>query len=92
MTTQQAKMIAELDGIESQIHKGHFLNVHFRAFQLANESWQEHIRQNAVSGSRQCHSPAGAVLDNERGDVESSANNCVEPQCLTKGTSAINSR
>jgi hypothetical protein len=68
MTTQQEKMLAELRGLEDQIMKCHFLTVHFRAFQLANESWQEHIRQNALSGSRRAQSPAGAVLDDERKD------------------------
>jgi hypothetical protein len=39
-------------------------------FKLANDAWQEHIRQNALSGARggfvAGQSPAGAVLDNER--------------------------
>ncbi len=39
---------------------------HFRAFKLANDAWQEHIRQNAKSGARTGRSPAGAVLDDDR--------------------------
>jgi len=69
MTTEQKKLLAGLKGIEDQIKKCHFLNVHFRAFQLANEAWQEHIRCNAMSGSEQCNSPAGAVMDNNRDDL-----------------------
>jgi len=67
MTTQQQKLLVELHGLKDQIEKGHYLNVHFRAFHLAHEAWQEHIRQNALSGSRQANSPAGAVLDDDRG-------------------------
>jgi len=66
MTTQQQKLLVELHGLKDQIEKGHYLNVHFRAFQLAHEAWQEHIRQNAIGGSRQVNSPAGAVLDDDR--------------------------
>lgn len=68
MTTEQQKLLAELRGLEEQIQKGHFLNVHFRAFRLANDAWQEHIRQNAIGGARIYNSPAGAVLDNKRDD------------------------
>lgn len=60
------KMLVDLEGLRDQIKKHHFLNVHFRAFELANEAWQAHMRANAVSGSRRCHSPGGAVLDEER--------------------------
>ena len=63
MTTQQTKLLAEVEGIVDQIRKEHYLNVHFRAFTLAYEAWQEHIRLNAVVGSRRVNSPAGAVLD-----------------------------
>lgn len=66
---EQERLMLELHGISDQIVKKHYLNVHFRAFKLAHESWQEHIRANAVAGSRECNSPAGAVLDDERGDV-----------------------
>ena len=66
MTTEQQKLLAELDGLRDQIQKKHFLNVHFRAFRLAWDAWQEHVRQNAVGGSREAGSPGGAVLDNER--------------------------
>lgn len=66
MTVEQQKLLAELHGLKDQIEKGHFLNVHFRAFQLAHAAWQEHIRQNAIGGSRAVHSPAGAVMDDER--------------------------
>lgn len=62
MTVEQEKLLAELRGLEDQIRKGHFLNTHFRAFRLANDAWQEHIRQNALAG----HGPPGAVLDDER--------------------------
>lgn len=70
MTPEQNKLMAEVAGIRDQIEKGHFLNVHFRAFRLAYEAWQEHIRQNALAGSRGGYvagkSPGGAVLDDER--------------------------
>lgn len=78
MTVEQEKLLAELRGLEDQIRKGHYLNVHFRAFQLAHAAWMEHIRQNAVSGARGGHiagqSPAGAVLDDDRGDRPAPAN------------------
>lgn len=70
LSTEQKAMLLELHGLEDQICKGHFLNVHFRAFKLAYAAWQEHIRQNAVSGSRAGNSPAGAVLDDDRTDGE----------------------
>jgi hypothetical protein len=56
----------DLVGLEDQIMKRHFLNVHFRAFRLAHEGWQEHIRANALSGSQAWGSPGGAVLDDNR--------------------------
>ena len=63
-------MIVELRGLEEQIRKGHYLNVHFRAFQLAYSAWMEHIRQNAVTGARGGFvagvGPGGAVLDGDR--------------------------
>lgn len=65
-STQQHNMFMELAGLEDQIEKGHFLNVHFRAFKLANDAWLEHIRQNAIGGSRAANSPGGAVLDDDR--------------------------
>jgi hypothetical protein len=70
VTTQQEQMMIELHGLKDQIQKGHYLNVHFRAFKLANDAWQEHIRQNAVRGARggeiSGQGPAGAVLDDTR--------------------------
>ena len=65
MTPEQQKLLVELEGIADQIRKEHYLNVHFRAFTLAYEAWHEHIRQNAVVGSRHVNSPAGAVGDAE---------------------------
>lgn len=70
LTVEQNQLLAELHGLEDQIRKGHFLNAHFRAFQLSHAAWMEHIRQNAVSGSRRCHSPGGAVLDGDRDDTQ----------------------
>lgn len=73
MTTQQRMMLIELHGLEDQIRKGHHLNVHFRAFRLAYTAWEEHIRCNAVSAARGGYvagvGPAGAVLDDDRGDA-----------------------
>ena len=66
MTSAQEKLLAMVRGISDQIEKEHWLNVHFRAFELANDSWKEHIRANARTGSRQHNSPAGAVLDDKR--------------------------
>ena len=63
MTSEQSKLLIELEGIADQIRKEHYLNVHFRAFTLAYEAWHEHIRLNAVVGSRHVNSPAGAVGD-----------------------------
>lgn len=68
MTTEQKALLVQLDGLRDQIEKGHFLNVHFRAFRLSHDAWLEHIRVNAVSGSRAVHSPGGAVMDDERDD------------------------
>ena len=66
MTTEQKKLLASIDGLRAQIEKSHFLNAHFRAFEIANDCWREHIRMNALSGSRACGSPAGAVIDDDR--------------------------
>ena len=70
---EKAKMLVELNGLRDQIRKGHFLNVHFRAFQLAHTAWLEHIRVNAVAGARggfvAGRGPAGAVLDDGRDDI-----------------------
>lgn len=63
MSTQQQQMLIELNGLRDQIEKGHYLNVHFRAFQLAHAAWQEHIRQNAVTGARTPGGVREAVLD-----------------------------
>lgn len=75
-TTQHEQMLVELHGIEDQIRKGHHLNVHFRAFQLAHAAWQEHIRANAVAGARggfvSGTSPPSAVLDDERSGTDES--------------------
>ena len=70
MNMQQKKLLASVDGIANQIKKNHWLNVHFRAFELANEAWTEHIRTNARAGANEHNSPAGAVLDNERDDID----------------------
>lgn len=68
MTTEARAMMLELVGLRDQIQKQHYLNVHFRAFKLAHAAWMEHIRQNAVGGSRAHRTPPGAVLDGERAD------------------------
>lgn len=65
LTGQQRSMLIDIAGLEDQICKGHHLNVHFRAFDLAHKSWMEHIRQNAVAGARSGNSPLGAVLDDQ---------------------------
>ena len=66
VSVAQEKAITELYGIEDQIQKRHWLNVHFRAYQLANDAWKEHIRLNAETRAREVNSPGGAVLDPER--------------------------
>ena len=63
MTSEQEKLLAMVRGIEDQIMKEHWLNVHFRAFRLSGEAWKEHIISNAQAGARKVNSPAGAVLD-----------------------------
>ncbi|KKN78835.1 hypothetical protein LCGC14_0346070 [marine sediment metagenome] len=63
MDANQKKLLAETEGIIDQIKKQHWLNVHFRAFELANNAWKEHIRANARVGAKEVDSPAGAVLD-----------------------------
>lgn len=68
MTSEQKKLLAMLAGIEDQIRKRQYLNAHFRAFELAGDAWQEHIRANARMGSRQSGSPPGAVLDDGGAD------------------------
>ncbi len=65
LSTQQRSMGLGTAGIDEQIRKGHYLNVHFRAFDLAHEAWLEHIRQNAIVGASGV-GPAGAVLDDTR--------------------------
>ncbi len=70
MTSEQQKLLSMVNGIVDQIKKEHWLNVHFRAFELACDSWAEHIRANARTGSKQARSPAGAVLDNNRKTTE----------------------
>ena len=62
-TIEQERMFVSLRGIEDQIRKDHYLNVHFRAFELADAAWKEHIRQSAVPTARQHNAPKGAVLD-----------------------------
>lgn len=69
MTTEQRKLLMSITGLRDQIGKSHFLNAHFRAFEIARDCWKEHVRMNALSGSRACNSPAGAVLDDERDDT-----------------------
>lgn len=66
LSVQQQQLVMEVHGIVEQIEKGHYLNVHFRAFKLSSLSWDEHVRQNAVAGSERYNSPGGAVLDGER--------------------------
>jgi hypothetical protein len=56
----------KLSELEDQIAKGHWLNVHFRAFELAYDAWKLHIRANAQLGARYCGSLGGAVLDAAR--------------------------
>ena len=68
MTVDQDKALCELRGLKDQIDKQHWLNVHFRAFQLAHFAWQQHILANSRLGAKQVHSPGGAVLDDERDD------------------------
>lgn len=68
LTTQQKRLLASIAGLEDQIRKGHFVKAHFRALEIANDAWQEHIRQNAVAGARLYNSPAGAVLDESEED------------------------
>ncbi len=41
LTRAQRSALVELAGLDDQIRKQHFLNVHFRAFKLANDAWQE---------------------------------------------------
>ena len=56
----------QLSGLQEQIEKQHWLNVHFRAFQLADYAWKQHIMANARLGSEHSGSPCGAVLDGKR--------------------------
>ena len=65
-TVEQDALLAEARGIKEQIEKEHYLNVHFRAFELADHAWKLHIRANAIVGSRKVNSPGGAVLDPSR--------------------------
>jgi len=63
---EQEQAIVKLKGIKDQVEKEHWLNVHFRAFELADMAWKEHIRANAITGSDVCNSPGGAVLHPKR--------------------------
>lgn len=65
-TVEQQKALAEIEGLRDQIQKGNWLNVHFRAFRLANDGWNNHIMANAKVGSSAVGSPGGAVLDDDR--------------------------
>lgn len=65
MTVEQQKAISDLEAIKEQIEKGHWLNVHFRAFKLSHDAWQNHILANAQQGARSVNSPSGAVLDDK---------------------------
>lgn len=67
--TEQRRAITDLHNLRDQIEKQHWLNVHFRAFRLSHDAWQQHILANARLGSRAAHSPAGAVLDEPRGEA-----------------------
>lgn len=68
MNIKQEKAMSELRGLKDQIEKQHWLNIHFRAFQLANYAWQQHILVNAQLGAERVNSPSGAVLDDKRED------------------------
>ena len=67
MTVEQNKLLLELVGLRDQIEKQHYLNVHFRAFRLANDAWTEHVRANALSTARKSGLP-GAVADPFEGE------------------------
>jgi len=43
MEADQRRMLLELRCLRDQIKKGHFLNVHFRAFALSDMAWKAHI-------------------------------------------------
>ena len=66
MNNEQERLLSQLVGLRAQIEKQHYLNVHFRAFRLANDAWHEHVLGNARAGAREGHSPGGAVLDDAR--------------------------
>lgn len=66
MTTQQQQMLVELAGLRDQIEKGHYLNVHFRAFQLSHAAWMEHTRQGAAASHRTPGGLPQSVLEEPR--------------------------
>ena len=66
MSHEQEQMRLDISGLIDQIDKHHWLNVHFRAFQMAADAWKLHVLANARTGARESNSPAGAVLDSER--------------------------
>ena len=47
MKRQQEDALSQLSGLEDQIKKQHWLNVHFSAFTLANDAWTNHAKQKA---------------------------------------------
>ena len=69
MTTEQNKALCELTGLKDQIGKQHWLNVHFRAFELADFAWKQHVFANARVGAKAVNSPDGAVLADEEGET-----------------------
>lgn len=42
LTEDQKNLLLEIDGLAEQVMKGHYLNAHFRAFEIANKTWSEH--------------------------------------------------
>lgn len=70
MSSEQDKLLAMAQGLHDQIRKQHWLNVHFRAFELANDAWSLHVRTNAKIGAKAVNSPPGAVLDDNREETD----------------------
>ncbi len=56
------KMMRQLEQCADQVNKQHWLNIHFQAFEIANDAWKLHILANARTGAKQCGSPLAAVL------------------------------
>lgn len=49
MSKEQEKAIKDIRGLRDQIKKGHWLNVHFRAVELAYFAWKQYIEQGKIS-------------------------------------------